>query len=222
MPNPPNEIRELIEELCSAAVAYGERDTKDAENSYYAAKAHLIGAARAIVAASPCAAQPNMRAVPWSFFVDMDSYLRHIECFGSEDGKAVAEGIRKIGRAWLSDAAAQGGQQPVAHLYVSMERHDMGQSLAPNPPFKMAIARAKTVAEELPLGEYDLYTSPAAPAAPLTEEQIDAIAHNQDDGEWLVHQITKLEWRQFARDIEAAHGITLAGTAGTKKESEHG
>lgn len=42
---PPENVRDLIEQLCSAAVAYGERDTKDAENAYYAAKAHLIGAA---------------------------------------------------------------------------------------------------------------------------------------------------------------------------------
>jgi hypothetical protein len=37
-------IRELVEALCSAAVSYGECDSKDAENAYYAAKAHLIGA----------------------------------------------------------------------------------------------------------------------------------------------------------------------------------
>lgn len=43
----PSQIRELIEDLCSAAVSYGERDTKDAENAYYAAKAILIGATRA-------------------------------------------------------------------------------------------------------------------------------------------------------------------------------
>jgi hypothetical protein len=48
----PVAIRELIEDLCSAAVSYGERDTKDAENAYYAAKAKLIGATRPTPAAA--------------------------------------------------------------------------------------------------------------------------------------------------------------------------
>ena len=47
------EGRELIEDLCSAAVSYGERDTKDAENAYYAAKAKLIGFVRAASQPAP-------------------------------------------------------------------------------------------------------------------------------------------------------------------------
>jgi hypothetical protein len=65
MPNHPNcdcgeeprQVRELIEELCSAAVAYGELGTEDAEQAYYAAKAHLIGAT-AGVTAHPTASDP--------------------------------------------------------------------------------------------------------------------------------------------------------------------
>jgi hypothetical protein len=52
------------------------------------------------------------RSVPRQFFIDMDSYLRHIECFGSDEGKKVADGIRQIGKQWLSAASApEGGKQ---------------------------------------------------------------------------------------------------------------
>lgn len=57
---PEGQIRELIEDLCSAAVSYGERDTKDAENAYYAAKAKLIGATRGV----PPTPAPDTRK-PW-------------------------------------------------------------------------------------------------------------------------------------------------------------
>lgn len=70
-------------------------------------------------------------------------------------------------------------QKPVAKLVVRMETHDMGQSLAPNPPFKFASARANASAEELPLGEYPLYARPipAAQAVPeLTREIIRNVA----------------------------------------------
>jgi hypothetical protein len=38
----------------------------------------------------------------------------------------------------------------------------------------------------------------------LTDAEIDRIAREQDGGEWLTKQLTKLEWRAFARDIEQA------------------
>jgi hypothetical protein len=43
---PPQGVRDLIEQLCSAAVAYGER--ADGEQAYYAAKAKLIEATRGV------------------------------------------------------------------------------------------------------------------------------------------------------------------------------
>ena len=49
-------------------------------------------------------------------------------------------------------------REPVATLRVEMHTHDMGQSLAPNPPFKAAIAHARTIAGTYPLGVYKLYT----------------------------------------------------------------
>lgn len=49
----------------------------------------------------------------------------------------------------------------IAHLLVLMDRHDMGQSLAPNPPFKSHRIHATKAAEELPLGKYALYLHPA-------------------------------------------------------------
>jgi hypothetical protein len=37
----------------------------------------------------------------------------------------------------------------------------------------------------------------------LSDAEIDRIAHAQDDGEWLVHQLTKMERRAFARQCGA-------------------
>ena len=54
--------------------------------------------------------------------------------------------------------------EPMAKLRVYMDRHDMGQSLAPNPPYKVAIATALKAADFLPLGVYELYLS--APLQP--------------------------------------------------------
>jgi len=65
--------------------------------------------------------------------------------------------------AALKEAIAKQGE-PVATLHVTMETHDMGQSLAPNPPFKCAIAYASKVAIDMPLGKHKLYTS--APTIP--------------------------------------------------------
>jgi hypothetical protein len=52
-----------------------------------------------------------------------------------------------------------------------------------------------------------LYTTPPAPAQPLTDEQIDEI----DEANW---QEDHTVWgiREFARAIEAAHGITKGNT----------
>lgn len=38
----------------------------------------------------------------------------------------------------------------------------------------------------------------------LSDAEIDRIAHAQDDEGWLVRQLTKMEWRAFAHDIERA------------------
>lgn len=48
--------------------------------------------------------------------------------------------------------------EPVAALRVFMTTHDMGQSLTPNPPFKVEIASAKACAKSLAVGDYPLYT----------------------------------------------------------------
>lgn len=42
-----------------------------------------------------------MRSVPWQFFIDMDSYLRQVESFGTDAGKGVVTGIRLIENRWL-------------------------------------------------------------------------------------------------------------------------
>lgn len=60
------------------------------------------------------------------------------------------------------------GRDAVGLLRVFMDRADMGQSLAPNPPYKVAIASANKIAEALPVGEYALYTTP--PAQPVASE----------------------------------------------------
>lgn len=44
----------------------------------------------------------------------------------------------------------------------------------------------------------------------LSNARIDAIAKAQDDDGWLVKQLTSLEWRWFARDIERAVMEALA------------
>ncbi len=58
----------------------------------------------AAIGAAPSAQPARMRSVPWQFFIDMDSALRHVECFGSDDAKAIAASIRQIGKAWLGAA----------------------------------------------------------------------------------------------------------------------
>jgi hypothetical protein len=50
--------------------------------------------------------------------------------------------------------------EPMAKLRIYMDTHDMGQSLAPNPPFKVARAGALKRADDLPIGEYSLYLAP--------------------------------------------------------------
>jgi hypothetical protein len=37
----------------------------------------------------------------------------------------------------------------------------------------------------------------------LSDAEIDRIARAQDDGQWLVHQLTKMEWRAFGRECAA-------------------
>lgn len=82
--------------------------------------------------------------------------------------------------------AALAEQEPVAQLYVSMETHDMGQSLAPNPPFKVARARAYQQTDSLPVGEYPLYLHPA-PTNPAAQERA-----NRDADEFS--RYTPKEW----------------------------
>jgi hypothetical protein len=53
----------------------------------------------------------------------------------------------------------------------------------------------------------------------LSDSEIDRIAHAQDDGEWLVHQLTKLEWRTFAREC-AAKAIENARSEAFKRADE--
>ena len=76
--------------------------------------------------------------------------------------------------------AAQGApaSEPVAELRIIMDTNDMGQSLAPNPPFKSHQIFATTVGKALPLGNYDLYTqgAPAQPVQPADENLLEIIA----------------------------------------------
>lgn len=66
-------------------------------------------------------------------------------------------------------------QAPVAKLRVLMDTHDMGQSLAPNPPFKSHRIWATSEAEALPLGEYALYASPLPPPEGAQREALDVL-----------------------------------------------
>jgi hypothetical protein len=47
----------------------------------------------------------------------------------------------------------------------------------------------------------------------LPDTEIDRIALDQDGGEWLTKQLTKLEWRAFARDVERAAVSMAKGRA---------
>lgn len=158
----------------------------------------------ALVAASPCAAQP-------------------IQAHSKSEYKR----LTTLGADVVPPAAAQGGQQPdlPEDGFVWMTH----PSRFDGKPFPVWTYIDHGTRFYVPFDEracefawsdrgksWQVVAAPV-PAAPLTEERIDAIVHDQDDGEWFVHQITKLEWRQFARDIESAcaakWGITLAGTA---------
>ena len=61
----------------------------------------------------------------------------------------------------------------------------------------------------------------AAMTMRLTDERIDAIAHLQDEpGEpaWFTAQLTKLEWRAFARAVESEVIAALAATPAQQQE----
>lgn len=108
--------------------------------------------------------------------------------------------------------------QPVATLTVRMDRHDMGQSLAPNPPYKAAYAYAKKEAESLPLGEYLLYlVAPPLVARPaISDERIESVlrlpvADGEDVAFYLLHgcegvspEVEAIMVREVARTILAA------------------
>jgi hypothetical protein len=53
----------------------------------------------------------------------------------------------------------------------------------------------------------------------LSDAEIDRIARAQDGGTWLVHQLTKLEWRAFAREC-AATAIANARTDAFRRADE--
>jgi hypothetical protein len=70
---------------------------------------------------------------------------------------------------------AQRGKQ-MATLHITMERHDNGQSLAKSEPFRFVKASPIWRAtEELPLGEYPLYTAPQPERKPHTEAEVQEI-----------------------------------------------
>lgn len=52
-------------------------------------------AGEATYAVAQVEAPSHMRSVPRALFIDLDSYLRHIESFGSDDQKRMAEAVRK-------------------------------------------------------------------------------------------------------------------------------
>lgn len=90
--------------------------------------------------------------------------------------------------------AAQGGQQPAGVTFPMPDK----------PGLTMACFDAQTVPVRTPL-----YTAPAAPAAPLTEKDMEKLWLRETDK----HSIS--QWAAFSliRAVEAFHGITLAGTA---------
>ena len=87
---------------------------------------------------------------------------------------------------------------PVATLWVQMETHDMGQSLAPNPPFKVAIAKAHTAAKDLPLGEYLLFATPLTESKPAQQDAVDA---------WTEEDMDSLCWSAF--ESAMAGGVSV-------------
>jgi hypothetical protein len=105
-------------------------------------------------------------------------------------------------RLHATEAAAAVNSKPVAWI----EHHKAGDNLnweQVDHPYAMATP---------------LYT---APMTALSYEQIDAIAKAQDDDPqepWFTRQLTKLEWRCFARDIERACSPGAAPPADTAIE----
>lgn len=132
------------------------------------------------------------------------------DCAGSDETDPIERlrffcSLAMKGQDWLDvepffEAIKQRGE-PVATLRVTMETHDMGQSLAPNPPFKCAIAYASKVAIDMPLGKHKLYTS--APTIPEgwqlvpiepTPEMVEAA---NDEPQWRVSawEVTTRRWK---------------------------
>lgn len=98
----------------------------------------------------------------------------------------------------IKEALEQPEQEPVAWLRVLEDSVDMGQSLAPSRTYKTATATTYKAAMELPLGYYDLYTSPPK-RKPLTDEEIYEICASLG-----MAQLSPIE---VAIAIEEAHGI---------------
>lgn len=85
--------------------------------------------------------------------------------------------------------------KPIARLRIQMDTHDMGQSLAPNPPFKSHRIWAVDEAESLPLGTYELFTQAA-----INEFQTRAYAEGRADA------IDDLETRGILADCQCCGG----------------
>lgn len=75
-----------------------------------------LNACAAMLAAAPSAppvVQEGWRTVPSQFFIDLDSYLRHIESLWDERHQVIAAAIRDIGKRWLSAPPPGAAQQAV-------------------------------------------------------------------------------------------------------------
>lgn len=112
----------------------------------------------------------------------------------------------------------------VAKLRVYMDRHDMGQSLAPNEPYKVAIAHAKKTADELPLGEYDLYLSAAVPAgaggsaiAQPVQPTIEAVQGDAERMDWMARHFFTHRWNGVIDSGSQTHW----GVAGDFRHTAH-
>jgi hypothetical protein len=98
-----------------------------------------------------------------------------------------------------------GNMTPMAEEYWNKAITAIKQALAA--PVQEPVATNKIYVTREQLAE--LYPPPAAqPAVPLTDEQIEHLWETRVSQPCPSYPLEKSDWVQFARAIEAAHGIT--------------
>jgi hypothetical protein len=106
----------------------------------------------------------------------------------------------------IKQALAAPVQEPVAWMFPDdLKRFETSEVYAEAYSIKMG---SPTQGTTVPL-----YTTPPAaqPAVPLTDEQIEHLWETRVSQPCPSYSLEKSDWVQFARAIEAAHGITEKG-----------